>query len=39
MKHITILKLFFISLIIGGVSGTIIGKFLLILEKAIKLNL
>lgn len=39
MKHITILKLLFISLIIGGVSGTIIGMFLLILEKAIDLNL
>lgn len=39
MKNITILKLAFISMIIGAISGLAIGIFLILLEKAITLNL
>lgn len=39
MKKINILKLALISIIIGSTSGVIIGAFLIILEKAIELNI
>ena len=39
MSKLSILKLALVSVIIGGISGLCIGVFLILLEKAIDLNL
>mgnify|MGYP000986259508 FL=1 len=39
MKSTKIIKLALISILIGGISGLFIGIFLILLEKAVDLNL